>query len=237
VVKSVLVNGCSFSRGPDSWPYLLQDQLSFNLVNLAQAGAGNDYVFYTTMNEIHARKYDLVIIMWTGIDRVDYQVADINNFDSAYTSLYQSRQNDWPEKNIFPINDQDYVDKNWVFGCGHINGDKNLTRTGLFAPYYKFVDHKQTLNSLMVKIISLQNTLNLLGIPYVFSFYEDYIHELKDHAMAHAIDWKNLCIIDNINNITKRNQWHASDGSHPGKQAHDAWAKLVKEHICTNTPK
>ena len=73
--KNLLVNGCSFSRGPNSWPYFLSN---VNLVNLAQAGAGNTYIHETTIAELSQRKYDLVIVMWTGIPRIDFKVNDIN---------------------------------------------------------------------------------------------------------------------------------------------------------------
>jgi hypothetical protein len=74
----VLANGCSFSRGPGSWPYALQSIYNFNLVNLAQSGAGNTYIFESTVLEISQRVYDLVLIMWSDPNRIDYRF-DIDN--------------------------------------------------------------------------------------------------------------------------------------------------------------
>jgi hypothetical protein len=62
--------------------------------------------------------------MWSGLQRVDVQVEDINLFDqTVYTSYSQSKLNDWPEKIVYPINDQDYVEKNWVFCCNNMHDE------------------------------------------------------------------------------------------------------------------
>lgn len=225
----VLANGCSFSRGPNSWPYALQKIYNFNLVNLAQAGAGNSYIFESTVAEIAERNYDLVLIMWTGPNRIDYRVD--THFATPYTSAYQSSQNDWPEKNINPINDQDYVQKDWVFGCGYLNFDKSLKE--LFSPYYRNVSYSQMVDSFLIKVISLQSILKQKDIPYVFSFYNKYVDEIKllNPALCDLINWDNCCINNNIDTIMHKNQWFDTDGSHPGTQAHTAWANELKKHI------
>ena len=87
--KNVLVNGCSFSRGPISWPYCLQKKLNFNLVNLALPAAGNKYIHDSTITELNRRPYDRVFIMWTGLQRNDVQVADIKQFDQCITRAKQ----------------------------------------------------------------------------------------------------------------------------------------------------
>ena len=229
---NILVNGCSFSRGPGSWPYVLQNLLGANLVNLAQAGAGNTYIYNTTMSELFRRKYNMVVVMWSGIHRVDFKVEKITSFPTPYTSAYQLKQNDWPEKIIVPVNDQDYVEPNWVFGCGHINNDQVLTRdTKLFETVYKYVGSQEMLDNLIIKMVALQNTLKLLDIPYVFSFYEDYAKKLMQHEFNTQLDWNCVCNSDNINNIVRRNKWFAEDNAHPGDLAHTAWANIVHKHI------
>ena len=89
----ILVNGCSFSRGPISWSYYLTnltDITGKNLVNLACAGAGNTYIHETTTRILDKEKFDLVLIMWSEISRIDFQVESIDFFEkSTYTSKYQ----------------------------------------------------------------------------------------------------------------------------------------------------
>lgn len=234
-MTSVLINGCSFSRGPNSWPYYLESVDQNKLVNLAQAGAGNSYIHESTVYEISQRRYDLVVIMWTGISRTDYKVSDINNFkDSKYTSLYQHTRNDWKEKIIEPLNDQDYVMKDWVFGCGHTNNEKQIVTSELFSGIYKHLDYRDFLFHFLIKVISLQNTLTALNIPYVFSFYDTYEKDLQIFPeLCKLIKWDNIFVEQNIYSITKEKNWFDVDGSHPGSKAHELYAKHLDKFIGT----
>lgn len=230
--KKVLVNGCSFSRGPVAWPYALQKKYEFDLVNLAQAGAGNTYIHNSTISELAERNYDLVLIMWTGLDRTDLLVEDVRLFDQTpYTSNYQRTRNDWAEKIVEPINDQDYVNPNWVFGCGFINGDKNLINSGLFNGYYKYVGHRENISIFLTHLISTQSFLKQLNIPYVFMFYQDYINELIIDNKYKFIDQSYLLINDNISNIALRCNSYDSDDMHPGLMANEIWASNIESFL------
>lgn len=223
---NLLVNGCSFSRGPTSWPYYINKA---NIVNLACAGAGVDYIFNTTIAELSQRRYDFVAIMWTAATRIDLKVNDLADFNSSpYTSAYQSTRNDWAEKVIFPINDQDYVEKDWVFGCGHINNDPTLEKTKAFERQYFYQDAAQFTYLLLIKMIALQNTLKQLNIPYLFMYYQDYSQELQEHTeLYQQLDQNCIYNEQNIYTITKENNWYEQDGIHPGPRAHQQWAGLI----------
>ena len=228
-----LINGCSFSRGPGSWPYCLKSVDQTQLINLSQAGAGNSYIHESTISELAFRQYDLVIIMWTGISRIDFKVGSIDYFkDSKYTSLYQHTRNDWPEKIVDPMNDQDFVDKEWVFGCGHINNEKHITDSKLFAGIYKHLEYKDFIFHFLIKVISLQNMLTEMKIPFVFSFYENYINDLQIFPeLCKLIKWNNVFLDQNINDIANTNQWLDVDGCHPGKSAHKLYAEYLDKFI------
>lgn len=229
-INNLLVNGCSFSRGPGSWPYYLKYK---NIVNLAQAGAGNTYIHETTVSELAQRSYDFVVIMWTGIYRVDLKVTNIQDFsESKYTSQYQHQQNDWAEKIVYPINDQDFVEKNWVFGCGHVNKESAISRSKIFDGIYRYVGNSEFTHSLLIKMISLQNTLKQWNVPYLFTFYEDYNAELKTLPnLYNMLDQDHIYNEQNIYTMTKTNNWFDQDGSHPGVPAHQTWAQLLQTKI------
>jgi len=230
--KNVLVNGCSFSRGPNSWPYQLQSMCNFNLVNLAQSGAGNNYIHETTVEELAKRSYDLVIIMWSGLERFDIRVDDSEHFSkSRYTSKYQKTRNDWPEKNIHPVNDQDYVADDWIFGCGYINRDPELIETNLFNGIYKYTGIKQFIYHSLQKIIALQSFLKEKNIPYLFTFFCDYINELKQYPeLYQLIDQTCLYTEENINNMAQ--EFNDIDETfHPQSKTHFEWAKLINNHL------
>lgn len=224
-MNKMLINGCSFSRGPGSWPY----HLGYDIVNLAQAGAGNTYIHETTISELSRRSYDAVTIMWTAPQRIDMRVEDISLFsDSKFTSAYQSTQNDWPEKIVYPINDQDYVEKNWLFGGGHVKGDTELLKFKAFEPAYRYQSHDEFNQGFLIKMISTQNTLKQLGIPYLFTFFHPYFSSLEKYDLFKLLDLDSIYNGTNITYIMRDNNWYDKDGSHPGVQAHQAWAKIIK---------
>lgn len=225
-MTKMLINGCSFSRGPGSWPY----HLGYDIVNLAQAGAGNTYIHETTISELARREYDAVTIMWSGPTRVDLRVENVNLFtNTKYTSAYQLTQNDWPEKIVHPINDQDYVEPNWLFGCGYVNRDIILTKSQIFEHIYKYQSINEFNQGFLIKLISLQNTLKQLGVPYLFTFYHPYFDSMKHYDLFKLVDTNSIYNSTNITDIMQEHQWYDEDGFHPGVRAHQAWAEIIKE--------
>jgi hypothetical protein len=230
---STLVNGCSFSRGPISWPYAISSIDQTQLTNLALAGAGNTYIYESTVSELARQSYDTVLIMWSGVNRIDLQVSNPEHFsNSAYTSQYQYKKNDWDGKIVFPVNDQDYVQKNWIFGCGHINQEKFLVDTKVFDSIYRYMGFNQFLQSFMIKLIALQSVLKQTGTPYLFTFldksYEDFDRFPDLNKM---IDHDNLFIDQNLREISKEQNSFDSDGIHPGVVANQIWADLINEKL------
>jgi hypothetical protein len=204
----------------------------FNLVNLAQAGAGNTYIQESTVEELSKRNYDYVIIMWSGLSRIDYKIENINLLiDSKYTSRYQKLRNDWEGKLITPVNDQDYVDDNWVFGCGVLNKELALTKTNIFNSIYKHLGYKQFVYHSLQKMISLQSFLKAQNIPYLFTFYQDYLTELQiQPSLYNLLDQTNIYNKKNIFSIAK--DFNDIDETlHPNTKTHFEWSKLLKEFI------
>lgn len=226
--KTVLVNGCSFSCGPISWPYCLQKTLGFDLVNLALSGAGNKYIHDSTISELSKRKYDGVFVMWTGLQRNDIQVSDIELFDQCVTSTSQVLENDWPDKQTWPVNDQDYVEKNWVF----VGLDNEYIQRIKFAEYIKYRDSANETYQSLLYMITLQSVLKQLDIPYTFSFFADYVKDLEVFAdLYKLLDLSNVCTTDNISNIAQRIGSYDVDGYHPGLEANQEWANKLIEFI------
>lgn len=227
---NVLINGCSFSRGPTAWPYCLPN---IDVVNLACAGAGIDYIFNTTVAELCRRSYDFVAVMWTSPSRIDLKVEHPKEFDnSPYTSAYQSQQNDWETKIVVPVNDQDYVEKDWIFGCGHLNKDPALLKSKVFESQYIYQNSDQFTYLTLIKMIALQNTLKQMKIPYLFMYYQDYCAQLEKHSeLYQQLDQSCIYNKHNIYTITKQNCWYDADGIHPGPQAHQLWADLIAPMI------
>lgn len=223
----ILVNGGSISRGPGSWPYAVQRELTADLVNLAQAGSGNSYVHETTIAEIAQRDYDLVLVQWTAFTRFDYKVENPSLFSkSIYTSNYQSSQNDWPEKQIHPVNDQDYVEKDWIFGCGVVNKvETDLTTKQAFEDFYNYAGNSEYMYHALMKIISLQSFLQVKKVPYLFCFGRPLKVLNRYKHLWDQIDQSRMFTDQYLLEISEKNNWWGPDGAHPNELAYEEYTK------------
>jgi hypothetical protein len=231
---NVLINGASICRGPESWPYILQKkiQTEFDIVNLAQSGAGNYYIHESTVSEISKRPYDLVMVMWSYADRFDFRVRDIGLFrDTQSTSWYSLRQNDWPSKVIHPVNDQDYVEDNWVFGCGYLNQRLNDSVGRVLKEYYRVAGSQEFMSHTLIKIISLQNTLKALDIPYVFMNYRPMLKLKQFDNLHNIIDWSMFYDGPHLNHLAKEHDDFDST-LHPKITSQTAYATHVYDYLC-----
>jgi hypothetical protein len=227
---NILVNGPSPARGPESWPYLIQQHYGADLVNLAQTGAGNCYIADATIVELTQRKYDLVLIMSSDHRLYDINVSTIDKFtDTIYTSKYQKTMNDWPEKQVWPINDQDYVDDNWVFGCGYINRDPSLVE--LFDPYYKSTNTATQYFNSYCRLLSLQGFLKSINQPYLMFGVRKLFRLNKISTLYDALDFDYIANEHCIYDFGKRLDSWAHDKLHPGLEAHSAYAKYPLQEI------
>jgi hypothetical protein len=231
----LLVNGCSFSQGENSWPNQLKTFQQSKIINLSCSSAGNSYIHESTINALARYKSQAVLIMWSGLSRIDIRVNNIDQFENSfYTSKYASRHNDWPEKIINPVNDQDFVDKDWVFGLGEINQDKHVAQSKLFTGLYKHMESKQFIFHFLIKLISLQNTLKAMNLPYCFMFYQLYQKQLQIFPdLCKLVDWGNVYLEQNIFELARANNDIDNTG-HPGVVTHKQFAAVVDQIIATN---
>jgi hypothetical protein len=228
----ILVNGSSMSRGAGSWPYYLQESLNCNLVNLALGRSGNTYIHDSTISELSQRKYDMVLIMWATEGRIDMRVKSIDQFsDSTDTSTHQSLMNDWPSKQVHPINDQDYVQKDWIFSFNKSQNAKVDSVYNTLMPLHKLVDHAQYMESDLIKMISLQGVLKSLNIPYKFMFWWDFKKFSRFDNYYNMIDWSNIYLGTSLETIGKKNNWYHADGTHFNEHANELYAKHLAEYL------
>ena len=76
---NVCFNGCSFTVGEgfpeqlrDDYIYdrLLTKKFNFNSTNIAQPGSGNHVIFMRTVQALKEKKYDIVFVQWSGLNRL-----------------------------------------------------------------------------------------------------------------------------------------------------------------------
>ena len=80
--KKLLAIGCSYTDncwtennayGFPVWPELLAEKLDMDCHNFGKSGCGNQYIFSKMYDMIHKEDWDLVVLMWTEIQRMDFQ--------------------------------------------------------------------------------------------------------------------------------------------------------------------
>jgi hypothetical protein len=224
----ILVNGSSVSSGEFCWPAHIKSQIDCELINLSLAGAGNTYISESTIAELSEREYDLVLIMWADNMRMDFKIHDHNDFSNTfYTSFAQCmlRNRTTPEF--------EYIQKDWVFGVssrGTNATSAESTTKELFDGYYRFTSNRQHVFSSLIKIISLQNTLKTLNIPYLFMNYHPFAGRQRFPKLFEMIDWTQVHG-EHLHTIATSNHWWDSEHHHPTLEAYKNYADLVIQRI------
>lgn len=108
--KKLLAIGCSYTdncwtktHGFPVWPELLAKKLDWDYLNLGSAGKGNNYIFGKMCDTIIEDNYDLVVIMWSEFQRMDFEY--LNKFNQIkWKHLHPHRNKTFGEgSEIFPI--------------------------------------------------------------------------------------------------------------------------------------
>lgn len=234
----LLVNGLCRSRGPGSWPYHLQKLLGCELVNLSLANSCSLYQVQSTINELSKRQYDLLILMWPKFRFPTVKVHDISRFsDSTFTFQYSSAQNDWPEKIVYPFNDQDLVEKNWI--SGHVPDGSQCSVRKFFETYNQAVRFKVKTETDLLRIIVLQSWLKCRQQPYLFLHAEASPEYDNFPHLCSKIDWSAFHPGPNIRDISKMHdgKWEADrPGPIASPEGHTYYAELLAEYIKTKDP-
>jgi len=240
----VLINGSSISSGKPvwehgrcigqpTWPYRLQEQLNFDMVNLAVSGAGNAYIHESTVAELGQRSYDLILIMWTDFDRVDQKIARPADFPSLhYTSWGQSKKSS-PEFEAEFVLDTEFIQQNWVFSgdyylSGSNHSDDNVNR--LFG-HTRFTSPDVLMEQSLTRIISLQGVLKSMDIPYRFIFYKHPVGLYRFANLYKLIDQKNVIADPHLFSLAHRNNWWNKSTNHPTAEAYSAYAHLLVDYL------
>lgn len=152
------------------WPRFLSDSLDLDVINNSHAGASNDRIVRSTVNEItgllrtFAPSEIFVLIGWSSPERKDFYYDNKKN-QSAWDTVYPAEFRHWEDEQD-PIRNDFY--KNYV--AGYWNEEEYLTRH-------------------ILNVTFLSSFLDNLGIKYKFfdCFYEEYsmIVDPEVHQLLH----------------------------------------------------
>lgn len=244
---NILISGCSFTQWPDGpggpntcWPrYLKELNPAYNIKTVAEAAAGNQYICDSVIRETLTTKYDQVLVMWSGVSRLDYLTS---LEDSAWESLFDSYGffRRLPDGKL-----------GWIFSGGQMGTwFKHPVAHKMFYEMYKVSSELSLATINLMEMIKLQNYLKAKNIPYKFMSYVNYwkpdnVPEFNgDFSVAkfpevapliRELDFTNFISLnenkDTLFDLACSLNSFMEDGIHPGAEAHREWANLVSDRL------
>lgn len=246
----VLISGCSFTQWPDypggpniCWPrYLHELHPDWQIKSLAEAGAGNQYICDSVIRELSESCYDMVLVMWSGVSRLDYLTS---LEDEAWEKLFDS----YGFFRRLPNNKL-----GWIFSGGQLGTwYKNPVAHKMFYEMYKVSSKLSLANINLMEIVKLQNYLESKNIKYKFMSYVNYwttgeyispngdfgVYDFPElTTIINQINFDPWIFLDSNKNtiydLAKANHDFQSDNFHPGDSTHSQWAKLVSNNLNTS---
>lgn len=243
----ILISGCSFSQWPEypggpntCWPRYLKDiRPNDNIVTVAEAGAGNQYICDSVIRKVLEDRPDYVLVMWSGVSRLDYLTS---LEDSAWNALFDS----------YGFYRRLPGDKlGWIFSGGQMGTwFKHPVAHKMFYEMYKVSSPLSLATINLTEMIKLQNFLQAKQIPYKFMSYVNYwvpgenlspngdfgVMDFFDlrHTIR-EIDFSQWIFTnerkDGIYELAKSTNCFMEDGFHPGADCHRNWAEVINSRI------
>lgn len=232
---TTLIVGCSFcstlaEQKPNQW------QLRPDVVVQATSGTGNQAMAARVSFECSSYNYDRVIVIWTGINRVDTVIS---------RELHETYSGAWEGNPAYSFCTP-LVGSVWYHSGGQAGSwtwDKTCPSEikQIFKIKYLGADSRYLTDTSLLNILNTQNLLEKLGIDYQMSFiydpfldYSDTSHEHyfgtidKNSAYYKLIDWTkiqtNNTAFEWANQSKDRLE---NDQLHPTRNAMQEWINIT----------
>ena len=258
----IYFNGCSFVNGFElkdkyrtRFSAIVAKELGQKEDNDAKVGGSNDRIWRTTMNHCLTNKYDLVVIMWTGINRLEYLETTENTSGNKYKPTSQLQNPRWRCTNW-----EDYA-------LSHRTLEIDRETTNLFHHPDLSDHHYYYLNGYMKEIRNIKHNLKYtiqymlstkyfleqLDIPYLFYTFssgqykpflylldEDYLEATNNYWDSVELSKKQIvkelpCLEeDGFYDITTKHKLPLGKKDHPLEEAHSLMAAKILQDIKHN---
>lgn len=163
-MKKTLVVGCSFVYG-----LYLKDSSTFPYKPLGTPGTGNAAIAANLYNELAKNTYENVIVIWTGINRLDLPIP------RPYQKIL-------PIYNcITKINDVAWYHSGGIGASYACDAPKEIKT--IFDTQYKGASQQFLTDLSLIPIIGVQSYLEANNIPYKMSFIYDI------HSDEYTTSW------------------------------------------------
>tara|TARA_R110000796_G_scaffold45937_5_gene111078 strand:+ start:2700 stop:3464 length:765 start_codon:yes stop_codon:yes gene_type:complete len=247
----ILVSGCSFTRWPEypggpntCWPRWLQEQRpDWEINSVAEAAAGNQYIANSVTDELlKDNSYDMVLVMWSGVSRLDF-LTDVS--DPDWSALFDSY-------GFYRRMDNGTL--GYIFSGGEMGTwFQNKVAYKMFYEQYKVSSHASLAYTNLMEMVKLQNLLKARGKKYYFMSYVNY-WGTGEHVSPNG-DFGVAAIpeVNHLVNSFERNRWiftnsqgdgiyemaKAVDGFkedkfHPNDEIQQQWAQVIIDKLETD---
>lgn len=236
-MQTLLTAGCSFTKDNYqlTWADYLSDSLRYSLNNVANRGAGIDFISKRIIYQCLKSNYALAVIMLPSIDRFDWYVDQQHPLAHSALSISSWQNGRCPGlvKIDGTVNDQE----GYVLSGGEIRGDKKH--------YYKFYyNESSALLNYWSTVYNLENFFKIKKIPYYFTtaYDKDCLVEQSINKTGHSrqhefisdtIDWSRFIFYktnQGFLSFTKDNNYKIIN-NHPDTVAHQNWVSYIMPHI------
>lgn len=202
---------------------------------LASPGSGNQAISARVLYEVSQQTYDRVIVLWSGVNRLDFPVSDeLNN------TYPKNSSGNWVSR--CPVGSAVWFHSGGILGTGPT--EKSATPEALKqffqTQYLGTTSGSKYLSELtLMSIATTQSVLDKMKIPYQMGFiYNAYKPAAKDpneHTLGkldrssplfRLIDWYSFTQYQPPYEWAKQNNKLEADHFHPTRNAMIEWFRL-----------
>lgn len=229
--KNLFVNGCSYTWNnsesvPVTWPYYLRDLAKIdNVYDCSQGASGANHIFTSTVYEIETsvdiNKDDtLIVIMWSGLSRVDLIAK--SDIDLVVNST------SYPGYSFWRKNRYTYFDNFLSLPLIRNSNERSTLLEQMSLNYFQLIDIDTQIIASATKLLALHEYLKNKGFNFVFLTWEKKATEIELSKLPK--DLANA-VRDKIHNIKTLGEYadeynlRVPNDGHPTPDAHLHWTK------------
>ena len=216
-MKKLITCGCSFTDSLAlAWPKYLSQLNKCKVINKGLGGVGNYYIANAVYDTVVNSDDTSVIVMWSGIDRIDMAVS----------------------KREFHYFDRTEARNGWLHSGGKMLFDNSKSKDRYWHNYYKtYHTEEDSYIQTLQHMIGVQEFLSNRKIPYMFLTYKDiFTDRWREYKRAknleNQVNWDKFHFPNGEfggeyewvrdNNLT----W-AEDKQHPSSESHRKFAEYL----------
>ena len=224
---NLLVSGCSYTWNNSescavTWPYYLRDLAAFDQVwDCSQPGTGYNHTHTAVVTELETNtalqpENTLIIIMWSGSERVDI-TAD-RELVSTWTNMPPADLG-WDISTL----SLGRTRPSWLNRHGR---DPNAAVEQLRVQYHRLITRESQQLESAVRLISLAGYLAARGFESVFVDWDD-THEYQARPEMDPRAQGRFADIETLGSWASRRQQRIPNDGHPTPDAHLSWTQEV----------